>query len=148
MVDYNKELYHYGIPGMKWGIKRYSKNGALTPEGKKRIAYYNKRLNKQSATVKTYERMRDKARIERDKYVTNSKNKAKNLFISGQRYIAKQQLNKKVSSLEFEAKRGQNKLKKIMKKMNRELGDNIEMNVYLSDIYGTPYDYYDIREKK
>ena len=33
----NNELYHYGIPGMKWGVRRYAnKNGKLNAEGRKR----------------------------------------------------------------------------------------------------------------
>lgn len=35
----NGELYHWGIKGMKWGIRRYqNKDGSLTPAGQKRRA--------------------------------------------------------------------------------------------------------------
>ena len=36
-VKYSNELYHYGVKGQKWGIRRYqNEDGTLTDEGKKR----------------------------------------------------------------------------------------------------------------
>ena len=38
--NHSSELYHFGIKGMQWGVRRYQNNdGSLTSAGKKR---YNK----------------------------------------------------------------------------------------------------------
>lgn len=54
----HSELYHHGIKGQKWGIRRYqNKDGSLTPEGKKKYKTsenFNKIRSDRKSKIKKY----------------------------------------------------------------------------------------------
>jgi hypothetical protein len=55
--NYNKELYHYGVKGMKWGVRRYqNKDGSLTLKGQRRYGEDNVRTLKKGTEIQNISR--------------------------------------------------------------------------------------------
>lgn len=52
-----EELKHWGIPGMKWGLRRYqNKDGSLTPAGRKRYNAEVEALKKRERLIRSQEK--------------------------------------------------------------------------------------------
>ena len=50
------ELYHHGIKGQKWGVRRFqNEDGTLTSAGKKRYDDDNKSVSTDGSAKKAYE---------------------------------------------------------------------------------------------
>ena len=74
---YNNELYHFGIKGKKWGVRRYQNHdGTLTAAGKKRYARdaIEKEFNKYDSSTGTY-------------YKNSKKNGRSDLEFDANRYV-------------------------------------------------------------
>lgn len=83
--NYSTELYHYGIKGMRWGVRRYqNKDGSYTNAGKKRrntdvssmsddeLSSKVKRLNLEKQYSKMTKENEPKSKLEKSKKVVDA----------------------------------------------------------------------------
>lgn len=86
---HNRELYHHGTKGMKWGVRRYqNKDGSLTQEGKMRAANKEKK-QAMKKDVKYRKALSDadiKKKIERLKLEKQLKDLTEEEVSSGKKY--------------------------------------------------------------
>ena len=67
--DSTSKLYHHGIKGQKWGVRRYqNKDGTLTSAGRKRATEHANKYSSEDFTLKkgtSFQRIGNKNETER-----------------------------------------------------------------------------------
>lgn len=124
-MEYSSELYHWGIRGMRWGVRRYqNEDGSLTEAGQKR---YNKLQDKTNKSIEKIGKLQTKLVKQKGKYeqgITNLKRNA-NYFRAKESGILVSQrradkLERKARRYDSLAARKQSRIDKTQASIDRE----------------------------
>ena len=144
MWEYNHsdELYHWGIKGMKWGVRRYrNEDGTLTEAGKKRYSddkpvheHYTKAHDDKLAETMSNEELRSRnTRLQMERQYEQMTKKTNRGEKAVQAFIAGGALTAGVITAIGQYKAAADKIKPLVEKALDKIGDLVVKGIKLSD---------------
>ena len=157
MYEYD-EIYHHGIKGQKWGVRRFqTKDGSLTPAGKKRrslgqVIKDHKTAKKRKAAlekarqVKAEKKEKELSETEKKEHLLKSTN-AKELY-ENRHLLSDAELNARINRIDLETRlagkittentqKGMNKVNDMMKNTSNTLENATNLYRKVDNAYST-----------
>lgn len=120
----NDELMHYGVLGMKWGVKR-ARRAAEKGNTDKAIRLYLKTYKKSSRSIDKVHSKSVKTNLESAKLQKKALKQANDAISKGNNYKYQQARKKelKAATIRSKSAKQENKAMKLEKKMEKTFGD-------------------------
>ena len=129
----NNELYHYGVKGMKWGVRRYQNKDGTRKNNSRTTTRNKSTVNAKKTSTRT--NLKNTLKGVKDKAATAYKNR---LIVKGEELYKNGVRVKSMKTMELEYAARQKKYiasnKKLVDELLKELGDDVVPQKHAANI--------------